>query len=212
MAATLPGVTLIPDANGGASGFSVLGLGADQNNITLNGLNFGGTDLPRDATTQTRVTTSSFDPSRGGFSGAQISLRTNSGTNYQTRSLHQTVDAPSLQYTDPIGRQLGQRFTNLQLSGGAAGPFSYDKAFYSFSWQVGRRSSTLQDLLNTDPLALERVGVSADSVQRLLSMLQALQHSDCRRRRSRTTISRRTGRSSRASTSRRPARTTTTSR
>ena len=82
MAATLPGITLIPGADGGASGFSVLGLGADQNNITLNGLNFGGTDLPRDATTQTRVTTSSFDPSRGGFSGAQISLRTNSGTNY----------------------------------------------------------------------------------------------------------------------------------
>src|SRR5215475_7885612 len=174
MAATLPGVTLIPDANGGPSGFSVLGLGADQNNITLNGLNFGGTDLPRDATTQTRVTTSSFDPSRGGFSGAQISLRTNSGTNYQTRSLHQTVDAPSLQYTDPIGNQLGQRFTNLQLSGSAAGPFSYDKAFYSFSWQVGRRFSTLQDLLNTDPLALERVGVSADSAQRLISMLQTL--------------------------------------
>ena len=105
-----------------ASGFSVLGLGADQNNITLNGLNFGGTDLPRDATTQTRVTTSSFDPSRGGFSGAQISLRTNSGTNYATRSLHQTVDAPSLQYTDAVGRALGQQFTNLQLSGNAAGP------------------------------------------------------------------------------------------
>jgi hypothetical protein len=171
MAATLPGVTLIPGADGGASGFSVLGLGADQNNITLNGLNFGGTDLPRDATTQTRVTTSSFDPSRGGFSGAQIALRTNSGTNYQTRSLHQTVDAPSLQYTDPVGRQLGQQFTNLQLSGNASGPISLDKAFYSFSWQLGRRSSNLQDLLNTDPLAFERVGVSADSVSRLLSLL-----------------------------------------
>lgn len=173
MAATLPGVTLIPGADGGSSGFSVLGLGADQNNITLNGLNFGGSDLPRDATTQTRVTTSSFDPSRGGFSGAQISLRTNSGTNYQTRSLHQTVDAPGLQYTDAIGRQLGQRFSNLQLSGSAAGPISLDKVFYSFSWQLGRRANTLQDLLNTDPLALQRVGVSSDSVQRLLQYLGA---------------------------------------
>jgi carboxypeptidase family protein len=173
MAATLPGITLIPGADGAASGISVLGLSVDQNNITLNGLNFGGTDLPRDATTQTRVTTSSFDPSRGGFSGAQISLRTNSGSNYVTRSLHQTVDAPDLQYTDPIGQQLGQRFTNLQLSGNASGPLKLDKAFYSFSWQLGRRSSTLQDLLNTDPLALERVGVSADSVSRLLQMLSA---------------------------------------
>ena len=122
MAATLPGITLIPGADGGAAGFSVLGLGADQNNITLNGLNFSGTDLPRDATSQTRVTTSSFDPSRGGFSGGQIALRTNSGSNYVTRSLHQTVDAPTLQYTDAIGRSLGQQFTNLQLSGSASGP------------------------------------------------------------------------------------------
>jgi hypothetical protein len=173
MAATLPGITLIPGADGGASGISVLGLSADQNNITLNGLNFGGTDLPRDATTQTRVTTSSFDPSRGGFSGAQIALRTNSGTNYTTRSLHQTVDAPSLQYTDAVGQQLGQRFTNLQLSGNASGPISLDKAFYSFSWQLGRRSSNLQDLLNTDADALERVGVSQDSVFRLLQLLSA---------------------------------------
>jgi hypothetical protein len=174
MAATLPGITLIPGADGGASGFSVLGLSADQNNITLNGLNFSGTDLPRDATTQTRVTTSSFDPSRGGFSGGQISLRTNSGSNYVTRSLHQTVDAPGLQYAGPVGQALGNRFTNLQLSGNASGPITLDKAFYAFSWQLGQRSSTLQDLLNTDPLALQRVGVSADSVQRLLNMLNAL--------------------------------------
>src|SRR5205814_6866866 len=70
MAATLPGVTLIPSVDGGPSGFSVLGLSADQNNITLNGLSFGGSDLPRDATQQTRVSTSTYDPSRGGFSGA----------------------------------------------------------------------------------------------------------------------------------------------
>lgn len=173
MAATLPGITLIPGADGGASGFSVLGLGADQNNITLNGLNFGSTDLPRDATTQTRVTTSSFDPSRGGFSGGQIALRTASGTNYTVRSLHQTVDAPTLQYTDAVGRALGQRFTNLQLSGNLSGPISFDKAFYAFSWQLGRRASNISDLLDTDPLALERVGVSADSVARLLNLLSA---------------------------------------
>jgi hypothetical protein len=171
MAATLPGITLIPSADGSMTGFSVLGLGADQNNITLNGLNFGGTDLPRDATTQTRVTTSSFDPSRGGFSGGQISLRTNSGSNYKTRSLHQTVDAPTLQYTDAVGRALGQRFTNLQLSGNLSGPIKFDKAFYAVSWQLGRRASNLQDLLNTDPLALQRVGVSSDSVTRLLNLL-----------------------------------------
>jgi hypothetical protein len=173
MVATLPGVTFIPGVDGGVAGFSVLGLGADQNNITLNGLNFGGSDLPRDATTQTRVSTSSFDPSRGGFSGAQIALRTQSGSNYVQRSFRTTIDAPSLQYTDAVGRQLGQQFTNLQVSGIMTGPIRFDKAFYAFSYQLGQRSSDLQTLLNTDPIALERVGVSADSVNRLLSILNA---------------------------------------
>src|SRR5262249_25478281 len=126
-----------------------------------------------DATTQTRVSTSSFDPSRGGFSGGQISLRTQSGTNYVQRSLHTTLDAPTLQYTDAVGRSLGQQFTNLQVSGNLSGPISYDKAFYAFSYQLGQRRSDLQTLLNTDPIALERVGVSADSVFRLLSILNA---------------------------------------
>jgi hypothetical protein len=49
MAATLPGVQLVPGQNGDASGYSVLGLGADQNNTTLNGMSFGGSNLPRDA-------------------------------------------------------------------------------------------------------------------------------------------------------------------
>jgi hypothetical protein len=173
IAATMPGITFIPGADGAAGGFSVLGLGMDQNNITLNVLNFGGTDLPRDATTQTRVSTSSFDPSRGGFSGGQISLRTQSGNNYVQRSTRMTVDAPSLQYTDAAGRQLGQKFTNLQLSGTMTGPITYDKAFYALSYQLGQRSSDLQTLLNTDPIALERVGVSSDSVFRLLSILNA---------------------------------------
>ena len=213
MAATLPGVTLIPGADGAANGFSVLGLGADQNNITLNGLNFAGTDLPRDATTQQRVTTSSFDPSRGGFSGAQISLRTNSGTNYVTRSLHQTVDSPTLQYTDAVGRALGNQFTNLQLSGSAAGPFVLDKAFYATSWQLGRRTSNLQDLLNlsSDALALERVGVSPDSVQHLVQLLNQAQI-PLSNNASRARSSRRTDPSFRASTSRRAAAISTTSR
>ena len=146
------------------AGFSVLGLGADQNNITLNGLNFGGhRSSPRRDDADARHDVELRSVARR-ILRRQISLRTNSGNNYVARSLHQTVDAPTLQYTDAVGRQLGQRFTNLQLSGNASGPITLDKAFYAFSWQLGRRSSNLQDLLNTDPLALERVGVSADSV------------------------------------------------
>jgi hypothetical protein len=75
MAATLPGVQTVPGENGDPNGFSVLGLGADQNTTTLNGMNFGGTGLPRDAQVSSSLATTPYDVSRGGFSGAQFSLR-----------------------------------------------------------------------------------------------------------------------------------------
>ena len=49
MAASLPGVLLVPGLDGGPDGFSVLGLGADQNSVTLNGMQVGANGLPRDA-------------------------------------------------------------------------------------------------------------------------------------------------------------------
>ena len=67
MAASLPGVTLIPGADGDPSGFSVLGLSADQNTTTLNGQASSASDLPRDAAVSTSLTTGAYDVSRGGL-------------------------------------------------------------------------------------------------------------------------------------------------
>jgi hypothetical protein len=173
MAASVPGVTLVPDASGGLPGFSVLGLSPDQNRVTLNGLSFGGGDIPRDALVMTRVASTSFDVSRGGFSGGQLSVSANSGGNFSTRLAHVTFDAPSLQATDVVGRRLGAQYTNAQVSGAAAGPIVLDKLFYNLAFQAGRRSSDLQSLSTSDPFVLERVGVAQDSVSRLLSVLGA---------------------------------------
>ena len=41
-----------------------------------------------------------------------------------------------------------------------SGPIETDKAFYNVSYQLGRRASDLQTLLNTDPLGLQTAGVS----------------------------------------------------
>jgi len=171
MAASLPGVQLVPGENGDPNGFSVLGLGADQNNTTLNGMNFGGANLPRDAQVSTSVMTSPYDVSRGGFSGAQMSLRTRSGSNFVTRNSSLQLDAPQLQWTDPAARALGQQYSNVSLGGSASGPLVFDKAFYNVAWQAGRRANDYQSLLNTDPLGLQAAGVAADSVQRLLGIL-----------------------------------------
>ncbi|MDF1502541.1 TonB-dependent receptor [Roseisolibacter sp. H3M3-2] len=171
MAASLPGVQLVPGQDGGANGFSVLGLGADQNNTTLNGMNFGGGNLPRDAAVSSSLSTSPYDVSRGGFSGAQFGLRTRGGSNFVTRGMSLNLDAPQLQWTDRAARALGQQYTNLSLGGLVSGPIRPDQAFYSLSYQLGRRANDFQNLLNTGALGLQSAGVAADSAARLLSLL-----------------------------------------
>ncbi|HEX6574452.1 MAG TPA: carboxypeptidase regulatory-like domain-containing protein [Gemmatimonadaceae bacterium] len=170
MAASLPGVQAVTGADG-SDGYSVLGLGADQNNTTLNGMQFGGSSLPRDAAVSSSVATSPYDVSRGGFSGAQMSIRSRSGSNFKTRGMSLNVDAPQMQWSDRVAQSLGQEYTNVSLGGTVSGPVQFDKSFYNIAYQLGRRSSDLQTLLNTNSNGLAAVGVASDSVARLLSIL-----------------------------------------
>ena len=174
MAASLPGVQLVPGAEGDPSGFSVLGLTPDQNNTTLNGQNFGGANLPRDAGVSSSLATSPYDVSRGGFSGAQFQLRTPSGSNFKSRTMSLNLDAPALQYTDAAARALGQEYSNASIGGLLAGPIVLDKAFYNFSYQLGRRSNDLRTMLNTGDAGLLTSGIAPDSATRLLAILQSL--------------------------------------
>ncbi|HEY6088237.1 MAG TPA: TonB-dependent receptor [Gemmatimonadaceae bacterium] len=174
MAASLPGVTLVPGQDGDPSGFSVLGLSPDQNNTTLNGMQFGGSNLPRDAAVSTSLVTTPYDVSRGGFSGAQFQIRGRPGSNYITRTMSLNFDAPQLQWTDRAARSLGQQYSNVSIGGLLSAPIKYDQSFYNFSYQLGRRSNDLRSLLNTDAIGLQTSGVAPDSVTRLLSILQQL--------------------------------------
>jgi hypothetical protein len=175
IAATVPGVTPVTGADGDPAGFSVLGLSADQNSTTLNGNPFSSSTIPRDANVSTSVVTTPYDVSRGGFSGAQFSIRTGPGSNFIRRGNSLNLDLPRLQWTDPSARALGQQYTNVSLGGSLGGPIVMDKAFYNISYQVGRRSNDLYSLLNTSPLGLQSAGISADSVARLIALLQQAQ-------------------------------------
>jgi hypothetical protein len=170
MAATLPGVQQATNEDG-SNGFSVLGLGADQNNTTLNGMAFGGANLPRDAAVSSSLVTSPYDVSRGGFSGAQFSLRTRAGSNFITRTNSVNFDSPAMQWTDVAARSLGQEYTNASLGGLVSGPLVYDKTFYNVSYQVGRRMNDFQTLLSADPLGLKASGVSTFARDTLLGIM-----------------------------------------
>jgi hypothetical protein len=170
LAASMPGVQLVPSADGSAAGFSVLGLGADQNATTLNGMNFGGGAIPRDANVTTSLATSPYDVSRGNFSGGVLNIRTGRASNFILRTSSANIDAPQAQWTDRVGRATGQQYANVSVGGLFTGPIQPDKSYYNLAYQVGRRQSDLQSLLNTDPLGLQTAGLSADSVARLLSI------------------------------------------
>jgi hypothetical protein len=173
MISQVPGITVTSDATTGLPTFSALGLSGSQNNIVLNGLTYGGGDVPRDINGAVRVTATPYDVSRGGFSGAQLSVTQAPGSNFSQRLAHVTFDGPSLQFTDHVGRQLGQQYSNVQLSGNATGPIVLDRVFYNVSFQGGRRSSDLASLLTSDPSTLLRLGLSQDSVKQLMTAAQA---------------------------------------
>lgn len=171
MAVAAPGVQLIPGADGNPDQFSVFGLGGDQNNTTLNGFGFGGGDIPRDAATRASLGTTLWDVSRGGFSGGQLALRTQSGSNFSSRAMSNLINAPSLEWTDRAGRSSGAEYASVSLGAATAGPIAIDKSFYNFGYQFDRRFSDLQNLTSANDLALATAGVAQDSAARLQNIL-----------------------------------------
>lgn len=175
MAASLPGVVLVPGLDGEPDGFSVLGLGGEQNAVTLNGMQSGAGTLPRDAAVSASLVTSPADPSRGGFSGAAFDIGSRSGSNFRTRGMSLQLTSPQVQWTDPAARALGNEYTSVSLGGTASGPIRRNKSFYNVSWELGRQSRDNQTLLGTSPLGLRTAGIAPDSVARLVDILRGMQ-------------------------------------
>jgi hypothetical protein len=173
MALTMqPGLTVTPDPNGGLPSISFAGLGSDQNGLSLNGADFGGM-LPRDAAFL-RVFTATYDPAKGFFSGVLTSATIFQANFATVRSLHATLDAPYLQWTTPVGTRLSQQYSMPILSGTNSGPIGHVGHFLTTSFQFQRRAQDLTTLTSASPASLAALGVSPDSVARLVSALGPL--------------------------------------
>jgi hypothetical protein len=173
MASAIPGIQLIPGLDGAGDMFSALGLSGDQNNTTFNGLGSGLNTLPPDAQVRLSFNQFPWDVSRGGFSGAQISISSIPGSNYSFRNQTGYGTAPQLQWTDDNADSTGQKSTTLRYGGSARGAITQDKAFYNAAYSFQRRFADALTLLNASPLGLAAAGVAADSVDRLLDILSA---------------------------------------
>ncbi len=164
-ASIMSNITMTP------GGISVLGSGAESNLRTLNGMGLAATSIPRAARTETRVTGATFDPTRGGFAGANIDVRLAAGSrNIQRRNGFVTLDAKALQFSDPFTRSLGTTTAGFRTSFGADGELIRKALTYNMSVDVGRNASDPATLVSADADALRRAGVSPDSVARLVAL------------------------------------------
>jgi hypothetical protein len=169
VAGTMSNVTM------GAGGPSILGSGSESNLNTLNGLGLAGGTIPRAARTETRVTGATFDPTRGGFAGANIDVRLGPGDRfYQRRNAFVAVDPPSLQFTDATGRALGARTGGVRASLGADGELVRGALTYNAAVDIARSASDPATLVGADPDALLRAGVAPDSVARIIALAAPL--------------------------------------
>jgi hypothetical protein len=121
----------------------------------------------------TRVATAVFDPSRGGFSGAQIAADLVPGWWYTDRTAYLTLDAPALQYTDPVAGRSGQRFASLLGSFGTRGELVFNRYYYNASAQVSHSRTDAVSITGAGPDLLQPAGVAPDSAARFLSVLRA---------------------------------------
>jgi hypothetical protein len=174
MVSLVPGFMSLYGPDGTVTGFSALGLSANQNNVTMNGMTVSANSIPKDANVFTRVTTTTADASRGGFSGAQVSMTPFGGSPFAYHSVRIGIDDPALQWTDPAAQSLNSQFRNISLSGNSNGEVVPEKSLYNFSWQLGRRMSPLNTLLSADSAGLVRQGLSPDSVRRFEQILRGL--------------------------------------
>ncbi|CAN5916672.1 hypothetical protein BH11GEM2_BH11GEM2_22200 [soil metagenome] len=165
IAGTMSNVTMT------GAGPSILGSGAESNLNTLNGMALAGGSIPRAARTETRVTGATFDPTRGGFAGANIDVRLGPGDRfYQNRNAFLTLDPRQLQYADATARALGAQSGGARGSFGADGEMIRSAATYNMAVDLARNTSDPATLLDADAAALLRAGVSPDSVARLVAV------------------------------------------
>jgi hypothetical protein len=174
LATLVPGILGIPGSDSTANAFSVAGQRADANAITLDGLLFGSGLIPPDGVRSTRVITSTFDVSRGGFSGGLVSSTTRGGSNVLQGSSGYVLrdDALAIE-TGEEASPFGDAFTQHQLSGGLGGPIVHNRVFVFASGLAQVRNDPQPNLLSATLSDLPRLGVNPDSVDRFMDLVSA---------------------------------------
>lgn len=161
--AAIPGVLLT------ASGPSVLGLPAEQNRVSLNGMSLDALEIPRDANARVRVATSPYDPARGGFSGAEIALELPRGGRYNAVRSHVTIEPVGF---GTMAADRGSRGpATVQASIGSNGEWRDGRFNYNGAAQITHRAFGTPSVFHANSAVLQDVGVSPDSIGHFVQAL-----------------------------------------
>ncbi len=170
LASLAPGVIFTGGTDSTGSTFSVAGQSAESNSFVIDGLASTSGAVPADAVRSTRVTTNTYDVSRGGFSGGQVSATTRGGSNRTSGSISGNFQNQDLALGGtPTVFGAGQ--TRETLGAGFGGPIKKDKLFLFGSFNLNRTLAPIATLDLADPTTLSRLGASVDSVNRFISLV-----------------------------------------
>jgi hypothetical protein len=173
VATLAPGVIGTAATDSTPASFSVSGQPTSQNQITLDGLSFGSGTVPQEAVRSTRVITSTYDVSRGQFTGGQVASTTRGGTNNLQGTFSYALRDPSLEFVDESSASFGQKYQQNSFSFGLGGPIVEDEMFVFGAASVSRRTNPLSSLTAADAQTLARLGASPDSVARFLARVNS---------------------------------------
>ncbi|MFL5538244.1 MAG: carboxypeptidase regulatory-like domain-containing protein, partial [Longimicrobiaceae bacterium] len=172
VAALTPGVQAT-EGDDGAAGISIAGQDPSQTRTTADGATSGAASFPQEALYGTRVVTSTFDVSRGQFTGGQVAVQTRSGGPRWAGAGSLRLQPAELQYGGPIGARPGPPAT-ARLDAGGGGPLVPGKLFAYGALRLGRRTSDAPFLDPGDAAGLRRLQVSPDSALRFEQILAGL--------------------------------------
>jgi hypothetical protein len=162
------------DSVSGQMGFSVAGMSDLLNQVVLDGMILGqsGLSVPEEGIRRTQVTTSTFDASRGGFAGGQVSETSARGNNRIGGALSCQLNNSALQLGSA---STVNAFTRQNFGGSIGGPALRNKLFYNLAFGLQRNVDHRFAIAAGDPTAALRAGVALDSIDRFLSALQSFQ-------------------------------------
>jgi hypothetical protein len=174
LAALVPGALVIDATDSTDAAYSVAGQRPDANQLTVDGMSFGSGQLPQEGMRNTRVVTSTYDVSRGRFSGGLMASTSRSGSNAVQGSLNYSLRDHNLAVEGDSATPFTSGFTQHAIGGGVGGPLIHNRLFSYFSGQLRLRSDPQPSLTSATPADLLRLGVSPDSVTRFLTIVDSL--------------------------------------